>query len=406
MRESLGLRWLWGRTMIIEEAEKILRDILDPLPLETFYDALGRGSVDARGGPDHPRARLFGNDPVRTMLSAFATHAARLDCHGVQPSGPPPGPREVEGPDAFLKLIRAYHERDYTVRVPEVVELSPPLRRLARALELILHQPVDASLFWSKAGAGAIVHYDNRDNLVLQLRGRKRWYVSTDPPGLQNNWNHVDEPLPNLQRHRVVDLEPGDLLYIPRGTPHTVEGDTESLHLAILFVPVTLRDAVVAAVDFLSDLDRSFRETLVARVDSGRLEALSPQLAGGLERLLEQCRSGAFVSAAVQHRSSRIVGDLPALAKPQAVPRLAAESRVRHAPLAICHLRQARERIEFSLPGGHIAIHPGVEEELRFIERVAEFRISDMPGNATMDVRLALVGRLVAEGFLEPVAVD
>lgn len=390
--------------MNVEEAETILREVLEPLPLETFYDALGRGSLDVPGGPAHSRAKLFGDDPVHTMLGAFATHSARLDCHGVQPSGPPPGPREVKGRDSFLELIRAYHERDYTVRVPEVVELSPPLRRFARALELVLHQPVDASLFWSKAGAGAVVHYDNRDNLVVQLSGRKRWYVSTDAPGLQNNWKQVDEPLPNLQRHRAVDLEPGDLLYIPRGTPHTVEGDTESLHLAILFVPVTLRDALIAAVDLLSDLDRSYRETLVSRIDPGMLEALSPKVAAGAERLLGQCRSGAFVRAAMEHRSSRIVGDLPALAKPEAVPPLTAESRVRHAPLAVCHLRHARERIDFSVPGGHVAIHPGVETELRFIERVSEFRISDMPGSAGMDVRLALVGRLVAQGFLEVVS--
>jgi mannose-6-phosphate isomerase-like protein (cupin superfamily) len=389
--------------MIVQEAEAILREVLEPLPLETFYDALGRATLDVRGGPDHTRARLFGDDPVRTVLDGFETHSQRLDCHGVQPSLPPPGPRPVESRDAFLKLIRAYHEREYTVRVPEVVELSPPLRRLARALELILHQPVDASLFWSKAGAGAIVHYDRRDNIVVQLSGRKRWFVSTDPPGLQNSWKHVDEPPATLQRHRVVDLEPGDLLYIPRGTPHTVEGDTESLHLAILFVPVTLRDALIAAVDLLSDLDRSYRQTLVARIGSERLDALAPRVASGVEGVLRQCRSGAFVRAAMEHRTSRIVGDLPELAKPRAVPPLTARSRVGHAPLAICHLRHARERIDFSVPGGHIAIHPGVEEELRFIEQVSEFRISEMPGSAAMEVRIALVQRLVAEGFLEMV---
>lgn len=387
--------------MIIQEAEKILGDVLAPLPLEAFLDALGRRTLDAAGGAGHPRSKLFGEDPAATVLDAFATHSARLDCHGVKPSGPPPGPRQVEGRDEFLALVRAYHDRDYTVRVPEVVELSPPLRLLTRALELILQQPVDASLFWSKAGAGAIVHYDSRDNLVVQLSGRKRWYVSTDPPGLQNNWKHVEEPPPHLQRHRVVDLEPGDLLYIPRGTPHTVEGDGESLHLAVLFVPITLRDALIAAVDLLSDHDRSFRETLAARPDSARPEPLSPLLAGGLERLLGQSRSAAFVKAALEHRASRVIGDLPALPGPKAVPPLSADTRVRHAPLAIGHLRYARERIDFAFPGAHIAIHPGVEEELRFIRDVSEFRIGDMPGSAGMDVRLALVGRLVADGFLE-----
>lgn len=382
--------------MNLAEAEAAVDRVLDPVPLDTFREALGRRTFDARGGPGHVRAKLFGDDPLRTVLNGFATHSGRLDCHGVRPSLPPPGPRETDNPDSYLELIRAYHERGYTVRVPGIVELSPELRLFARALELILGQPVDASLFWSKAGAGAIVHYDNRDNLVVQLSGRKRWLVSTDPPGLHNNWKHVGEPPTRLDRHRTVDMGPGDLLYIPRGTPHTVESETESLHLAVLFVPTTLRDALIAAVDRLSDLDRSFRETLA---DGAEAEAVS----GAIARLAAQGGSGAFVREAMEHRLSRFVGDLPALPRPESVPPLTARSRVRHAPLAICHLRRVGGQIDLSLPGAHVAIHAGVEEELRFIRDSSEFRIGDMPGAATLDVKLALVGRLVAEGFLEAV---
>jgi mannose-6-phosphate isomerase-like protein (cupin superfamily) len=386
--------------MNIEDADAVLRDVLDPLPAETFFGALGRSTLDVQGGPGHPRAALFGDDPVRTALGGYATHAERLDCHGVSPSQPPPGPCKVDGPDEFRALIQAYHERDYTVRIPDVVALSPPLRRLVRALEILLHQPVDASLFWSKAGAGAIVHYDNRDNLVVQLHGRKRWYVSTDPPGLQNNWRHVDEPLPQFQRHRAIDVGPGDLLYIPRGTPHTVDSETESLHLAILFVPTTWRDVLIAAVDLLSDADRSFRETAVERSDSD-LRALSSQVASGLERLAAHFRSGGLVEAAMAHRSSRFIGDLPALPRPSAVPLVLPESRVRHAPLAVCHLRPAGDRIDLSFPGDHIAVHAGVEAELRFIQRTPEFRVRDIPGASAIEVRVALVSRLIGSGLLE-----
>ena len=185
--------------MNTEEAEIILKDVLEPLPLEAFFNALGRTVLDVPGGPDHVRAALLGDDPVGTALDAHLTHSERLDCHGVSPALPPPGPRRTADPVDFRKLIEAYHERNYTVRMPEVVSLSPALQSFARALEMVLHQPVDASLFWSKAGAKAIVHYDNRDNLVFQLHGRKRWYVSTDPPGLQNNWKHIGEPLAHGQ---------------------------------------------------------------------------------------------------------------------------------------------------------------------------------------------------------------
>lgn len=388
--------------MNIEEAEAILKAVLEPLPPEAFFEALGRTTLSVPGGPGHIRATLFGSNPIQTALSAYATHADQLDCHGVSPALPPPGPRKVDSEAEFRKLIGAYHERDYTVRMPEVLPLSPPLQRLARALELLLHQRVDAALFWSKAGAGAIVHYDKRDNLVFQLHGRKRWYVSTDPPGLQNNWRQIGEPPPHLQRHQVIDVGPGDLLYIPRGTPHTVDSVSESLHLAMLFVPTTLREVLIAAADHLSDADRSWREPAVARVGDG-VSGLPSQLARGLEELLAQCRSAGFVEQAMQHRSSRFVGDLPALARPQAVSAVSPETSVRHAPLAIFNLRRTGEWLDFSFPGDHLAVHPGVEEELRFIQETPEFRIRDIPGVSSIEVRVALVERLIAAGQLETV---
>lgn len=389
--------------MNVDEAEAVLKEVLEPIRLDMFFAALGRMVLDAPGGPGHERAALFGDDPVRTALSAHSTHSERLDCHGVNPALPPPGARKVAGEAEFRTLVEAYHERDYTVRIPDVVSLSPRLQRFVRALESLLHQPVDASLFWSKAGAGAVVHYDNRDNLVFQLHGRKRWYVSTDPAGLQNNWRHAGEPPPDLQRHRVIDVGPGDLLYIPRGTPHTVDSVSESLHLAVLFVPTTLRDVLVAALDHLSDLDRSLRETALERIDDG-LGGLPSQVVRRLEKLVAECRSGDFVKAALEHRSSRFVGTLPAPPRPQQVPSVSSETRVRHSPLAIFHLRRTGEWIDFGFPGDNLAIHPGVEEELRFIQETTDFRILDIPGASTIEVRVALVTRLIAAGLLEPVA--
>jgi hypothetical protein len=384
--------------MNVEEAEAILKEVLEPLPLEAFFDSLGRTVLDVPGGPRHMRAALFGDDPVRTALGAHSSHSEKLDCHGVGPAQPPPQPRRTADPAEFAELIHAYHERDYTVRFPGIVPLSPPLQRFARALECRLGQPVDASLFWSKAGAGAIVHYDNRDNLVVQLHGRKRWYVSTDPPGLQNNWKNIGEPPTQLQRHCVIDVGPGDLIYIPRGTPHTVDSVSESLHLAVLFVPTTLRDVLIAAIDFMSDSDRSLRETAADPIGD-----LAPQVAHKLERLIAQCRSGGFVEAAMEHRSSRFVGGLPALPRPGRVPALAADTRVRHSPLAIFHLRRSGDWLDLAFPGDRLAIHLGVEEELRFIRDNSEFRIGDIPGASSVEVRLALAGRLTAAGLLEPI---
>lgn len=390
--------------MTERQAEAILRDFFAPASLDDFLGALGDHSFDVPAAPDATPRKLFGDEPKRTLLGGYASHATQLKSYGMAPPLPPPATRPASSPEDFRELISSFHERDYTVRVPDVIPLSPRLQELARALETLLHQPVQAAAFWSKAEAKAIVHYDNRDNIAVQLEGRKRWFISTDPPGLQNNWKQVGEPVPQLPRYRVVDAEPGHLIYIPRGTPHTVESTSESLHLAILFIPTTLREVITAALDYLSDSDLELRQPAFARAADADPAALGARVADGLARLAEQCRSDSFLRNALDLRSARMVNALEPLPKPNSQPQLNRDALVRHTSLGIANLRHAQGTLDLTVPGEHIAIHPGVEQELRFIVATPEFRIGDIPGQATDDVRAALVGRLVATGLLQVVA--
>src|SRR5437868_6496507 len=181
--------------MIHEQAEALLSEVLAPMTTDEFFETVGKTCFDVKGTTTHSRRQLFGDDAKRTVLDAYRTHSSELDCHGRAPTGPAPAPRQVSSADQFLELITSFHQRGYTVRVPDVIPLAPELQRFARALESMLRQPVGASLFWSAAGAQAIVHYDKRDNIIVQLEGRKRWFISNDPPGLQNSWKQVGEPL-------------------------------------------------------------------------------------------------------------------------------------------------------------------------------------------------------------------
>jgi bifunctional lysine-specific demethylase and histidyl-hydroxylase MINA len=69
--------------------------------------------------------------------------------------------------------------------------------------------------------------------------------------------------------------------------------------------------------------------------------------------------------------------------------------------LAISHLRHSLASLDFSQPGGHIAVHPGVERELQFIASTQSFRVAEVPGGSSGDVKIALVNKLVDSGFLE-----
>jgi hypothetical protein len=386
--------------MIVSQAREIVEQMLAPFPLDDFLRSLGREWLSVKGEGSKLRAELLGGNPQRTILDAYRTHSNKLEWHGASPTLPPPQLGPIQSAEALHSLIKSFHSRDYTVVMTDVAALAPALQPFARSLEFILHQPVSASVFWSKAGARAIVHYDKRDNIVIQLSGEKRWFISTDQPGLQNNWKHIGEPLPQIERHKVVDVAPGDLIYIPRGTPHTVVSTTESLHLAILFSPLTLRDLMIAAIDYQSDLDRSWRETALADVETADFTTLSSSVAAAMTAALANCRNPDFLENSMRHRSARIIGDLPPLPPIAAPATLTVETCVAHAPLAISHLRDAHGVLDFSHPGSRMGIHAGAEPALRFIMSRPRFRVKEIPGLSD-DVRIALVSRLMSSGFLQ-----
>lgn len=173
-------------------------------------------------------------------------------------------------------------------------------------------------------------------------------------------------------------------------------------------MPVTVRDAIIAALDHLSDFDRLLREGLTTRADdlAQRGEGVAPTMAvvRGLETLLASCRRQGFVGQALARRASRFVGELAKLPPSDAPPVIGPDLAVRQTPLAIAKLIATPELVDFAQPGTHILIHRGVEEALRFIAATPVFRVRDVPGAFGDDIRAALIGRLFASGFLEVVS--
>lgn len=389
--------------MIAADAERRLGAFFAPLPLDAFFGAVGEHrSIDLHDDAQHPRATLLGADPVAAILAAFATHAGKLDCHSPAPLGPPPGPKAVGDADEFRALIDAYHDRNYTVRVPDAHMLSPALREVTRALEILTQVPVDSSVFWSRAQARAKIHYDNNDNISVQLAGRKRWFIATDPTPLHHSQRGRGDPEPTLDRHRVVDVEPGDLVYIPRGLAHATESTADSIHASILFTPLTWREAVIAAVDHFADLARPMRATAATRIAGldGLGSALAPGIDEAVARLLAGIRQPGFVEMALAKRSSQAIGALVRHVPQTASPPLTGATRVRHSPLAALHHFDTGAGLDVAVPGGHIMLHAAAGPALAFVAATPAFAIGDMPG-LPVEHCVALAERLIVAGLLE-----
>jgi hypothetical protein len=391
--------------MLFPEAQRTLQQLLAPLPLDEFLDkTLSGGCYRIDGAGAAERSALLGPDPRAVLAAAFHL-APKLTFHSANPSGPPPSLEGVADARDFRARIGQFHARNYSVRFPELRPLWPQLDRVARALELMLLQPVTTSAFWSMGGMRAPVHYDDHDLIVVQLLGEKRWQVA-DSSELPNTWRGIPPDTVELGPHTSFDVHPGDVVYLPRGTLHSVTSEAESLHLSIGFTPLTLREALIAALDQLSDVDQTLRTTVGGRLAyqlrGAGVERLAAPVLDGLERLRAACRTPGFLAAALQRRSSRVVAALAALPAPTTPPALDLDSELVHTEVAVCHLTANPEKIDLSHPGGHVYIHRGAEQGLLYMVNTPRFRVREVPGEIADEVRLSLAAKLVAIGFLRP----
>jgi hypothetical protein len=379
------------------------------MPLDTFLDeVVGKRFIKLDSASQNgARGELLGEDPERILLDSFGELAPKIGCHASAPSGPPPEIEPVPDAESFRRKIAAFHARGYTVRLPEIRKLTPELGQLIRALEFVFHQPVKVEAFWSRGDAKAPVHHDDYDIIVVHLKGNKRWFISSLPSELPNAWKTLSDAPPRVDRFVEVPVEPGDLLYLPRGTTHRVDAVSDSIHLSIGFVPLTLREAVIACLDYLSDLDLPLRETIGAKAGAQAHASdfgnIPERIRHAVASLATRCQTDAFAEDALRRRSSRVIGTLDKLVPPAIRTPLSPESRVRHTPLAVCYRVANARTIDFAYPGGHHLIHRGAEESVNFIASTPEFSVRDIPGAIGEDVRMALVDRFVSTGFLEVV---
>ena len=135
--------------------------------------------------------------------------------------------------------------------------VNVPVPALTDSLADFLGAPrrkVIASLFFTPAGGGAVPHFDKNENFTIQLTGAKRWQVGETPmvPAAPDSYTLGSDVitqalaplLANAQRpaEQTVDLEPGTLLYVPRGTVHHTGAGESSWSLNLSYCPAMWLD--------------------------------------------------------------------------------------------------------------------------------------------------------------------
>ena len=302
-----------------------------------------------------------------------------------------------------IAQIDSEYRAGATITLPAFHRASRSVGELTSALADHFDHAVHANVYITPGNAsGFTPHYDTHETFILQIGGRKHWWVYEPPLMLPHRTQPFTPqgytpPAPLLE----ADLDPGDLLYLPREYVHTTRtSESFSAHLTI---GITVYTWIELAAELLQACKTmpAFRKALPPGFASQ--EALKAALKAELVRLMDALETEADYDRLLQGFSHKVKaarfetgGTFQSdvvLAGPRTVLRVTGPGswRITEKDWGVL-LECAGKALTFPLQ-----TWPALEE----IYRRKAVCADELPG-LNPDARLALIRYLHGKGFLIP----
>jgi ribosomal protein L16 Arg81 hydroxylase len=279
----------------------------------------------------------------------------------------------------------------------------PRLGYFANELQLDLQCNVETTVYATPANSqGFTTHYDTHSVLVLQIAGKKRWRlydVLFELPTLEQSFDKCQKT-PGPVRSEVV-LEPGDLLYVPRGVAHDALAEGElSLHVTVGLFPPTYLDLLGELVDELKD-DVRYRRSPLNQILAGDADAVKDEASKLLsaarskfhaERLRTKYAQGSMAKL-TQDNNGRLFDTLHVID-------VTLQTLVARRRQIICMRTRTAERINLSFYGKTVSFPDSVAPAIDCIFEREQFPIRELQVNLSDQSKLNIVRRLIKEGLL------
>jgi len=247
------------------------------------------------------------------------------------------GKRETHNPEGrvFPAVLWDFYNNGCSIRMLNPQTFHNGVWRLCSTLQEHFQNMVGANVYLTPPGTqGFAPHWDDVEVFMLQLEGKKHWKIY--------NPRSKEETLPrfssdNLDQDEVgtpvieTDLEPGDMIYMPRGTIHQGNclSEEHSLHITISayqlnswtdllekLLPAALTAASQEDVEFRAGLPRDFLLNMgVAHEDRASNSSAREQFIAKVKQLMTKLIDHAPIDAACDQLGKKLMRDVlpPAL---------------------------------------------------------------------------------------------
>jgi hypothetical protein len=189
--------------------------------------------------------------------------------------------------------VQSFLKRGATLVANDIDHLSAELTAFSQTMEQTLGGKVQGNLYLSsRRRQGFAAHFDTHDVYAMHVEGTKTWHVYegrlVDPIAHATFKSLSREHVEQTKGRKLMDvhMEPGDLLYLPRGQYHdALADDGGAAHIAFgvtypigMDVMSLLFERVVALPEFRANLPRSNQPDAEGKL-AAHLGALADQIA-------------------------------------------------------------------------------------------------------------------------------
>ncbi len=351
-----------------------LSQILAPhSPADFWQNTFGREVLHIPGSPEKANQwqALMGFEDLNTLMHFREGYSYQL-IHQLQKYTfhPPLTTRESQ------EQVQYLFQQGASLVMEQVDQQHATLGRFCDEISAELACRTAFNLYLSYPDEAAFrLHYDTHDLFVLHLQGRKKWeFYGETLPYPTNALRHIHEPIPQTCKSTCI-LEPGDVLYVPKGHWHqalAVPNPQPSLHLTLGIYGPTGLDLFDFLKQSFEKHSTAFRAPFQPLPWSGNetasLEALKQELIQHLSGDTWQADFAAYL----RHKSPRRAGlSLPYVywRTPDQIPDHAHFERVAVPYTLSFHTGQLQLRYDHKV----LVFAPAAEPVLRYLLETPRF---------------------------------
>lgn len=314
--------------------------------------------------------------------------------------------------ESFVSLPKLYaaYRAGYTIQLSKMHKRWAPAGRLCRKVEeaftaagVPLAHRIGSHLYLTPAhSVGLEPHYDSHDVIVVQVQGVKRWKVYGTLEEFPLHMQKGDVPrdqLPPLEHD--IQLEAGQILYIPRGVFHeALAEDTHSVHITLDIFPYTWTDLLYRIASSTAD----FREALPVgswAAGGGATEVLREGFTRRIHSLKNQDELDK-ISVAMLEEFLDNIDTLPSSGFEQMhrLPTVSLQTVVERRPGAFpCVINGNGLQLRF--PGSGFKGPQVLAEVFEKLSSCGRLVVADLSDFLSAESKVEIAKELIREGFLE-----